>query len=470
MSDARAETLVRGAWVLAMAPEREAIRDGAVLIGVDGTLAAVGDAAELEAANPGAVLIGDGDGIVLPGLVNAHTHLTESLITGMAEDASLFEWFARIINPAGEVITRDDMVVGARLRAVEMLRCGVTTVNDMSAYGNVGSLAALGAVDGLAEMGMRGQVSFGAADNFPGGAEVDAIMAEHEALADRIDGEPLIGFRTGIATILALTDKLFERTVAASVENGWAVHTHAAEVREEITESRTNHGHGTVERAYGMGLFDVPVIAAHCIWCTPGEIGLLASKHATVAHNPVSNMLLGSGVMPLQQIRGAGIPVGLGTDGAASNDNQDMFAVLKIAGLLHKVTALDPAALTAPDVLRMATREGAEAMGMGEQIGSLEPGKRADVVLLDGNQPELAAMHDPFQIVVYCATARCVSDVWVDGKRRVSGGEVVDADVRQIVTDARAAAVELAKRADLGSESVYAGPGRIEEPSSAGDH
>ncbi len=461
------QALVRGAWVLAMAPDRELIRDGAVLLGSDGAIAAVGPAAELAAANPEADLIGDEHGIVLPGLVNAHTHLTESLITGMAEDATLFEWFARIINPAGSVITRDDMVIGTRLRAVEMLRSGITTVNEMSAYGNVGSLAALGAVDGLAEMGMRAQVSFGAADDFPGGPAVDAIMAEHEALADRIKGQELIGFRAGIATILALTDELFKRTVEASVGNGWAVHTHAAEVREEVTQSRTRHGHGTIERAYEMGLFEVPVIAAHCVWCTPGDIGLLASKHATVAHNPVSNMLLGSGVMPLHQIRGAGIPVGLGTDGAASNDNQDMFAVLKIAGLLHKLSALDPAALTAPDVIRMATLEGARAMGLEDQVGSLEPGKRGDVVLLDGNQPELAAMHDPFQVVVNCATSRCVSDVWVDGKRRVSAGEVVGADVGGIVAEARAAAIELAKRAELGSESVYAGPGRVEHLRSA---
>jgi 5-methylthioadenosine/S-adenosylhomocysteine deaminase len=462
VSQRESSTLVRGAWVLAMAPDRELFRDGAVLIGPDGAIAEVGGAAELGAANPDAEVVGDQHGVVLPGLVNAHTHLTESLITGMAEDATLFEWFSRIINPAGSVITRDDMVIGTRLRAVEMLRSGITTVNEMSAYGNVGSLAALGAVDGLAEMGMRAQVSFGAADNFPGGPGLDAVMAEHEALADRVNGEELIGFRTGIATILALTDELFTRTIDASVDNGWAVHTHAAEVREEITESRTRHGHGTIERAYEMGLFEVPVIAAHCVWCTPGDIGLLASKHATVAHNPVSNMLLGSGVMPLAQIRGAGIPVGLGTDGAASNDNQDMFAVLKIAGLLHKVSALDPAALTAPDVVRMATLEGARAMGLEDRVGSLEPGKRADVVLLDGNQPELAAIHDPFQAVVNCATARCVSDVWVDGKQRVSSGEVVDTDIGQIVAEARAAAIELAKRADLGAESVYAGPGRVE--------
>jgi len=446
-----------------MASGGEAIRDGGVIIGADGGIDAVGDSAALLAANPELEVVGDGHGIVLPGFVNAHTHLTESLITGMGENASLFEWFKRIINPAGGVITRDDMLIGTRLRAVEMLRSGITTVNDMSAYGNVGSLAALGAVDGLAELGMRAQVSYGAADNFPGGPAVDDVMAEHEALADRIDGEPLIGYRTGIATVLALSDELFKRTVSASVENGWAVHTHAAEVRDEITQSRIQYGHGTIERAYGMGLFEVPVIAAHCVWCTPGDIGLMASKHATAAHNPISNMLLASGVMPLREIRAAGIPVGLGTDGAASNDNQDMFGALKVAGLLHKVTALDATALTAPEIVRMATIEGARAMGLADEIGSLEPGKRADVVLLDGNQPELVAMHDPFQVVVYCATARCVSDVWVDGERRLQDGELPGVDLPTIISEARGAAIDLAQRAGLGAESVYAGPGRLGE-------
>jgi 5-methylthioadenosine/S-adenosylhomocysteine deaminase len=456
-----AAAVVRGAWVLSMDAGIGALRDGAVAIAADGSIAAVGPAGELHAANPGAELVGDGNGIVLPGLINAHTHLSECLIGGMGETASLFEWFERVVNPAGRVITREQMRVGTELKAVEMLRSGITTVNDMTCHRNLGAGVACGAVDGLAAMGMRGVVSFGAENAYPGAPAVAAFMAEHFELAERIAPEPLIGYRLGIGTVLGISAELFEQTVAAGREHGWGVHTHLAEVREEITEARLRFGHGTIEESARVGLLELPVIAGHCIWCTERDFDLFARHRVGVAHNPVANMILGSGVCPVPRLRHDGIDVGLGTDGAASNDNQDMFGVLKCAALLQKVHALDPAAMDAPSVLEMATLGGARALGLDDLVGSLVAGKRADVVLLDGSTPELAAIHDPFQQVVYCATARCVSDVWVDGSRRVREGEVVGADLAALASEARLAAIELAQRAGLGGESVYAGPGRV---------
>jgi len=453
--------LVRGAWVLAMAPGAELVRDGAVAIGDDGAIAAVGPAEELAARFPDAEVAGDGNGVVMPGLVNAHTHLSECLIPGMGEDCLLWEWFERVVGPAGAVTTREDMVVGTRLKAAEMLLSGVTTVNDMTCHRNLGSLASLGAVDGLAEMGMRGVVSFGAEDVYSGAPGADAFMEEHEALADRCAAEPLIGFRAGVGTVLGVSDELHARTVEACRGNGWGVHTHLAEVREELTESRTRWGRSTIQHAGRTGLLDVPVIAGHCIWCAEDDIGLLASREVAVAHNPVANMILASGVCPVGRLRREGIAVGLGTDGAASNDNQDMFGVLKAAALLQKLHALDPHAMSAREVVRMATLEGARALGLDGAVGSLEAGKRADLVLLDGDTPELATIHDPFQQVAYCATARCVSDVWVDGRRRVRDGRVGGADVPALARAARAQGADLVRRAGLGAESVLAGPGRV---------
>ncbi len=453
--------VVRGAWVLTMGPGTGLVRDGAVSLIDDGAVHSVGPAEELLARHPDAEVAGSGDGIVMPGMVNAHTHLTECLIPGMGEDCLLWEWFERVVGPCAHVTTREDMVVGTRLKAAEMLLSGITTVNDMSCHRNLGSHASLGAVDGLAEMGMRGVVSFGAENEYPGAPGADAFMDEHEALADRCDGEALIGFRAGVGTVLGVTDELFARTIAACAEHGWAVHTHLAEVREELTESRTRWGMSTIEHSARRGLLDHGVIAGHCIWCAEADIALLASKHVAVAHNPVANMILASGVCPVGRLRREGVPVGLGTDGAASNDNQDMFGVLKSAALLQKVHALDPHALLAPDVVRMATIEGARALGLEREIGSLEPGKRADVVLLDGDTPELATIHDPFQQLVYCATARCVSDVWVDGARRVRDGRLVGAAVAGLARAAREQGADLVTRAGLGAESVLAGPGRV---------
>jgi 5-methylthioadenosine/S-adenosylhomocysteine deaminase len=450
--------LVRGAWVLAMAAGRELVRDGAVAIGQDGTIAAVDSFQELRRRLPDAAEVaGDGNGIVLPGFVNAHTHLTEGLIPGMAETATLWEWLERVVNPAGRVLTREDVRVGARLKAAEMLRSGITTASDMSCHRNLGSLASLGAADGLAELGMRGVVSFGAEDRYDGAPPPAAFIAEHEALADRVAGEPLLGFRAGVGTILGISEELLARTVAACAEHGWAVHTHLAEVREEVTESRLRHGRSTVEHAGEAGLLDHDVLAAHCVWCDERDLGLLAAHGVAVVHNPVANMLLASGVCPVGRLRREGVTVALGTDGPASNDNQDMFGVIKTTGLLHKLAALRANAITAREVLRMATIDGARALGIDRLVGSLEPGKRADLVLLEGNTPELATIHDPWQQVVYCATARCVGDVWVDGARRVRDGRLLGADVAALAADARELGRDLAVRARLSGESVYAG-------------
>lgn len=453
----RRDTVVRGAWVLSMGPEG-AIRDGAVGFDSDGEIRKVGTFSEVAAAMPDAEVAGDGRGVVLPGFVNAHTHLTEGLITGMGETAVLWEWFERVVNPSGLRITREEVALGARLKLVEMLESGVTTVNDMSCHRNIGSLASLGSADAVAELGIRGVVCFGAEDVFPDAPPAAEFLAEHEALADRISGEPLMDFRAGIGTVLGITDELFEGTVRACEEHGWAVHTHLAEVREEVTASRIEHGSTTIEYSDRMGLLEHEVIGGHCIWCSENDIGLMVSRDVAVAHNPVANMILASGISPVPRFRREGLRVGIGTDGAASNDSQDMFGAVKAAALLQKVEHLDPTAMTAPEVIEMATIGGAKALGLEKQVGSLESGKRADIQLLDGNGPELAVLHDPFQQIVYGATPRSVSDVWVDGMRRVEDFEAVGVDRAQLAAEARTAAAHLAERSSMEGESAYAGP------------
>jgi len=452
-----ADTLVRGAWAITMAPGAELVRDGAVVIAGTGSIAAVGSTSELAAAFPDADVVGDGNGIVMPGMVNAHTHLTESLIAGMAEDATLLEWADRVIVPSAKVITREEVALGTRLKAVEMLASGVTTINDMSCHRNVGSLASLGAADGLAAMGLRGVCAFGAEDVYEGAAPCRLYLEEHYALADRVASEPLLSFRFGFGTVLGLSDELFELSIAACAEHGWSVHTHLAEVREEVIEGRLRFGVTTIEHAGRKGLLHHQVLAAHCVWCTDRDVALLASSETNIAHNPVANMILADGVCPVPRFHREGITVALGTDGAASNDSQDMFGTLKTAALMQKLVHLNPTALCARDVVEMATLGGARSLDLDHLVGSLEPGKRSDVVLLDGNTPELATIHDPWQQLVYCTTARSVSDVWVDGIRRVQHGEVLGVDLPALAGEARAAAGEHARRAGLVAESVYAG-------------
>jgi cytosine/adenosine deaminase-related metal-dependent hydrolase len=451
----RDEVLIRGAWALTSGPVGE-IRDGAVLI-ADGTIKAVGPYADLRKEHPTVKTIGDGDGVVLPGLVNTHTHLSEALVPGMGSDFTLFEWGTRIVTPAGMALSREMAREGARLKAVEFLHSGVTCVNDMFHHYQPDSFASLGVVDGLASVGLRGMVAFGAEDAFEafGGTRisVEAAVEEHLALEAAAVGEDLLDFRMGVGTMLGSTDSLLETVVTLASERHWPVHTHLAEVREEVIESRLRWGRNSVAQAAAIGLLDLEVLAAHLIWLNERDIEILVSKGTAGAHNPVANMILGSGVCRVPRLLSAGLRLGIGTDGAASNDSQNMLETIKMAALLQKVDRLDPASLTAPEVLRMATIGGAEALGLADIVGSLEPGKRADVVLLRGSV-ELANIHDPYQQVVYCTSPRSVSDVWVDGRRLLADGAPTTVDEAEQVARCRPLAEQLAKESGLGTEGM----------------
>jgi 5-methylthioadenosine/S-adenosylhomocysteine deaminase len=454
-----AVTVVRGGHVLTMGPPGD-LTDAAVAF-ADGEILAVGPFAEVTAQFPAAEVVGDGYGVVLPGLVNAHTHLSEALIPGMGEELTLLEWLAAIVHPVSRHLTREMARVGAMLKGAELLLSGVSCVNDMFVHDHPGSLARLGAVDGLEAMGLRGLVAFGAQDSTHGQPPslglIEEALGEHQSLADRCGASSLIGFRLGIGTLLGQSDQLLAASVKSAQEHGWAVHTHLAEVREELVEARLRWGQSTIERASEVKLFEVPVVAAHCVWVNQADIRLLADAGVSVVHNPVANMILASGVCPVPALREAGIAVGVGTDGAASNDSQNMLEAIKAAALLQKVTRLDARAMTGRDVLAMATLDGARALGLDHLIGSLEPGKRADVVRLGASRPGLANIHDPYQQVVYCTSPADVADVWVDGHRRVVDGQLLGHDLAALVDASRPLAADLVTRAGLREFSGLAG-------------
>ncbi|WP_101523345.1 amidohydrolase family protein [Nocardioides houyundeii] len=462
------EFLVRGRYVLTMAglpgPGERDRTPGAHLDGVladacvhvrDGEIVAVDDAARLVAAHPALPVHGDGTGLVIPGLVSTHTHLSEGLATGMGSELSLFEWGEGIVGPVGAVLTREDAAEGTALKAVEMLMSGVTCVNDMFCHNHVGSRASLGVVDGLTRAGLRGVVSFGAEDvglAEPGSeaaaAVVADVLAEQVDLATQVAGAPLLEFRYGVGTLLGQTDELLAAGVDLCRQRGWGVHTHLAEVREELTAARARWGHRTVEHAERLGMFERPLIAGHGVWLTEADVASLARHDVAIAHSPVANMILGSGVCPVPRLRAAGVTVGIGTDGAASNDGQDMLQALKMAALLQKVHHLDPLVVDALDVLTMATIDGARALGLDHLVGSLEPGKRADLVLLQ-DTVEVAVLHDPVSQLVYGASPRAVRDVWVDGVQVVLDHACVSVDEAAQIERCRPLAARLGRDAGL---------------------
>ncbi|CAN5405104.1 amidohydrolase family protein [soil metagenome] len=443
-----AQYLVRGAWVLTQGAAGE-LPDAAVAV-EGGVITAVDSFSTLRAQHPDAEVIGDGTGIVTPGFVNAHTHLSEALATGIGSELPLAEWGEHIIGPLGAVLTVQDAHEGTRLRSIELLLSGVTTVNDMFVHYNPDELASLGVVSGLHSAGLRGVVSFGAED-FHGWGSVPRMLDEHDALAAA--SADLVSFRYGIGTLLGQTDALLEAGIAHAASREWAVHTHLHETRDELAASIERWGVRPIAHAERLGLFELDVIAGHAVWIDEDETSLLAARGVAVAHNPVANMILGSGVAPIGQLRAAGISVGIGTDGAASNDSQNMLEAIKLAALLQKVHHLDPGVIDARQVLAMATIEGARALGLDGLVGSLVPGKRADVVLFQ-DAVEVAVLHDPAGQLVYGGGPRAVADVLVDGRRVVRDHRCVTVDEATQVDVCRPLVARIARDAGFAASGV----------------
>ena len=443
-------TLVRGGHVLTSSTP-EMIEDGAVRI-VGELIDAVGPWADLRSRFPDDEVHGDRHSIITPGFVNTHGHFSEALFTGIAEDFTLVEWIEAVINPTAPHHDQEMAYVGTLMAGIQMLRSGITLASDMFVCDPADQPVTPGVVRALDQLGLRGVVTFGAADRR--GAAVSAILEEHAALREACESSRLSRFRVGIALLGAQSEELFQQSVMLAADHGSHIHLH--EVREEVTAIRAATGRSPIEQCARLGLFDGPTIAAHCVWVDENDRDILADYQVGVAHNPVSNMILASGVCPVPALRKLGVNVGIGVDGPASNDSQNMIEAIKMAVLLQRVDRLQATALSARDALAMATIEGARSLRLDSELGSLEAGKQADLVVFDGRSPTLANIHDPYQAVVYCAGPREVAEVWVAGSRSVAGGEVVHVDPVEIAVRSRPLARKLARLADIGQHSLLA--------------
>ncbi len=443
-----AGTLIRGRYVLTAVDETP-LEDAAVRV-VGETIDAVGGFAELRAAHPDDVVLGGANDLVTPGFVNTHGHFSEGLTTGIAEETTLWEWFGAVINPVAPNLDAEKAYHGTMLAAAQMLRSGITIANDMFVCDpRPDGPTTPGVVRALDEIGLRGVVSYGSR-NVQSGLSPDRIVDEHEALREAAAASRLSSFRVGIAGLGAHTPELLDRTIAYANDGGHGVHIHLQEVREEVTAVRSAHGVTPIGFCAREGMFGAPTVAAHCVWVDHHDRELLAEHGVAVAHNPVANMILASGVCPVPELRRMGIPVGLGVDGPASNDSQDFMQVVKTAVLLQRVHHQQATAMMARDAFAMATTGGARALGMQDRLGALAPGMAADVVVFDGDSPALANIHDPYQAIVYCAGPTEIRDVWVAGTRSVADGALVHVDAAEVAAASRPHAVALARAAELG--------------------
>lgn len=441
-------TLLRNGTVLPMTGGRTVLDPGSVLI--DGTeVVAVGPVSEVD-ADPraaGADVVDLTGHAVLPGLHNCHLH--SGLLRGTAESLSLWDWLKTYVDPAHRALTPEIARAASLHCYAEGLLAGTTSVMDMWRFME-GSAAV------AEELGIRATLVPYVADEE--GYDYFESIASNRALLEAV-GTDAAGGRVrawvGLEHLLYCTPAAFRAAADLAQEFGTGIHTHSSETIWEVEESLKRFGHRPIHEMANRGILGPHTVIAHCVWLDDHEIALLAGTGTSVAHCPCSNMKLSSGPARVIAMRAAGISVGLGSDGEKENNNLDLVEEMKFASLLQKLTTLDPTTGDPWDVLTMATIEGARALGLDAVTGSLEPGKRADVVTVDlRGLHTTPLLHGPDQNVpahlVFSASGRDVADVWVDGRRLVAGGVPTTFDVATVRADAQAAAEYLfARRAAL---------------------
>ncbi len=362
--------------------------------------------------------------VLLPGLVNLHTHAAMSLLRGYADDMPLMRWLQERIWPAeGRLVAPEFVHDGTLLACWEMLRGGITCFNDMYFFPEEAARAALSAgmraVLGITVFEFPSAYGSGPADYLDKGLQARAALRN----------EPLASFCLAPHAPYTVADATFERITALANEVDLPIHIHLHESSDEIDRSLAEHGVRPLARLERLGLLGPRLIAVHAIHLKQDEIERLAQRGCHVAHCPTSNMKLASGIAPITAMQACGLSIGLGTDGAASNNRLDLFREMRHAALLAKVATGDPARLPAQTALRMATLEGARALGLAHQTGSLEIGKAADLAAVRVDDWIMQPCFDPISHLVYVAGRESVSDVWVAGRRRIAAGQPCGLDV-----------------------------------------
>ena len=384
----------------------------------------------------------DGAGkIALPGLINTHTHLSMVLLRGYADDMQLQDWLQKKIWPAESRLTAEACYQGALLGCAEMIMSGTTTFMDM--YLHMEDVARA-----VNESGLRGLLSYGIIDLFDAAkakAEQEKTQKFFEYVRDL--GSPRIQFAVGPHAPYTCSPETLQWAKEFAEKNAVIDHIHIAETRKEQADFQKQHGMRVVEYLDKIGALSNRMLAAHCVWLTKSEVATLGKVGASVAHCPVSNMKLASGgVAPLPEMFESGIAVGLGTDGAASNNSLDMFETMKICALLHKAHRWDPTILNAQKTLDLATIDGARALGLQDEVGSIEPGKKGDIIMLDTQLPNLNPLHGDDTIIsdlVYSASPANVNTTIVDGQILMANKQLKTINLAQIIQNASRIATQL---------------------------
>lgn len=427
-----ADLLIAGGTVVTMDIERRILPVGSVAI-TGNRIAAVGTVEEMESNWRPKQRIDATGTIIMPGLVSCHGHACNSLVRGMAEDRTLHDWLHEVLWPAMSHAGPDEVYWGSLLSAVEMLCAGVTCFADM--WTEVPATARA-----VEEVGLRALLAHNLRDF--GDTEQTDIEIDKSVQAWRdCDGMGGGRIRIGLAphSIYACTPGMLRRARDLASEHDLLLQIHVSESAQEFDNSVEAHSLTPIGYLDSLGFLGSDVIAAHVVWLGDGDLDILRGREISVAHCVASNLKLGSGVSPVTELMNAGLTVGLGTDGPASNNSLDIMADMKIAALLQKGVGHVPKAMPAADVVAMATIDGASVLGLGGELGSLAPGYLADVILVDTTGPHFTPFHptdptQPYAHLVYCAKSTDVQTVIVDGQIRARDGTILGLD-RQVVLD-----------------------------------
>jgi len=433
------DSLVVGGTILTMEPGSEPITDGAIAI-ADGRIAAVGLAEDLLEHAPTGEVVNAGGCLILPGLVNTHSHLAMTLLRGLADDLPLMDWLENHIWPAEKThMNREAVRLGTELAVAEQLLAGVTTTTDMYFFGN--EVAAV-----LADAGMRGVIAESLIDfETPRCKTPEEMMEKQRELAQEYRNHPLITPSIAAHAPYTVSANNLVKEAELAEELGTTFQIHLSETRWEVEKLMEEKGRSPVAYLADLGVLSERTVAAHCVHVSPEDIETLVEFEVGVAHNPVSNLKLASGVAPIPTMVGAGVKIGIGTDGAASNNTLDLLRDTQLASLLHKGVFGDPTVLPARSMIEMATIGGASVLGLDTEIGTLTEGKQADMVCFSVDGPHATPVFDPWSHLVYAARSSDVRHVLVRGKLVVGNRTLNTMDQERIESQAWDFAQQLKK-------------------------
>jgi len=421
-------------------------RDFSVVI-ENGTIIDLGRASEIKHKYPRYEKIDASRKIILPGLINTHTHAAMTLMRSVADDMELMDWLTKKIWPIEDHLTADDVYHGTLMALVEMIKTGTTAFNDM--YFFMDKVA-----EAVKESGIRGILSRGL-------IEIPSKEAGEEKLKEGLDfalrynnyADGRVTTMLGPHAPYTCSPEYLKKIKDIAIEKNLPIHIHLAETKSEKENIEKTYNlklgeKGVIEYVNELGLLDAKVVAAHTVWLTDKDIKLIAEKQVGVAHNAVSNMKLGSGIAPIPELLTAGALVSIGTDGPASNNTLDMFREMRIVALLHKVNKLNPTVLPATEILKMATVNGAKALGL-DNVGEIKVGYKADLILVDLNRASLTPEHNPISLLVYSADGYSVDTMFVDGNLIMENGKIQTLDEAKIRERGQKQAEDLLERAGV---------------------